>query len=90
MAETQFNSTAESSVADTAGIASDAEQANTDTDFSRGGGLISERSTSYWIEQQATEANKRELARRIQILQIAASVSAATPLLGAAVVGRWC
>ena len=90
VAETRFNSTAESSVADTAGIAYDAEQANTDTDFIRGGGLISERLTGYWIKQQAAEANERELARRIRVLQIAASVSAAIPLLGAAVVGRWC
>lgn len=88
--QTHSNSTAESSATDAAGIASDAERSNSDTDFSRGGGLISERSTSYWIAQQAAEANERELARRIRILQIAASVSAVTPLLAAAVVGRWC
>lgn len=89
VAETPFNPTADSSATDD--MVSDAQQSRSDNCFrSTGESLVSESLTSYWIKQQVAEANERQVAHRTRILVIAGSVSAVTPLLAAAVIGRWC
>lgn len=45
------------------------------------GGLVSERLTPYSVEQEIAQEREKEHRRRVEVLVIAASVSAATPLL---------